>query len=100
MGSIDIIKPLFNVLSSAVNKSQQQQEKNSWERRESNPGLLGERQECYLWIMQPPLCGSSTEKIRQQSSFIRLRTQFVWRAGAEQIVERYRISFDSRNLGP
>ena len=31
MGSIDIIKPLSAVLSSAVNKSQQLQDKNSWE---------------------------------------------------------------------
>ena len=30
-GSIDIIKPLSTVLSSAVNKSQLHQEKNSWE---------------------------------------------------------------------
>ena len=26
-----------------------------WERSESNPGLLGEKQECYLCAMQPPL---------------------------------------------
>ena len=39
MGSIDMIKPLSTVLRSAVNKSQQHQEKNSWERRVSNPGL-------------------------------------------------------------
>ena len=44
MGSIDIIKPLSTVLSSAINKSQQHQEKNSWEDQESNPGLLGEKQ--------------------------------------------------------
>ena len=51
--SIDIIKPLSTALSSAFNKSQKNQEKNSWERRESNPGLLGEEQECYLCAMQP-----------------------------------------------
>ena len=33
--------------NSAANKSQQRQEKNSWECRESNPGLLGENQGCY-----------------------------------------------------
>ena len=31
MGSIDIIKPLTSVLISAINKSQQHHEKNSWE---------------------------------------------------------------------
>ena len=45
MGSIDIIKLLSTALSSAVNKSEQHQEKNSWEYRVSNPGLLGEKQE-------------------------------------------------------
>ena len=39
MGSIDIIKPLFTVLSSDINESQQHQEKNSWKPQESNPGL-------------------------------------------------------------
>ena len=48
MGSIDIMKPLFTVLSSAVNKSQQHQEENSWKHRESNPGLLGEKHVYYL----------------------------------------------------
>ena len=41
MGSIDIIKALSTVLSSAVSKSQQHQEKKSRERRESNPGAAG-----------------------------------------------------------
>ena len=50
MGSIDIIEPLCTILSSAINKSQQHQEKNSWKRRESNPGLLVEKQVCQ------PLC--------------------------------------------
>ena len=44
MGLIDIIKPLSTVLSSAFNKPQQHQEKNSWERQESNPGLPGGKQ--------------------------------------------------------
>ena len=35
-GSIGIIRPLSTALSSATNKSQQHQEKNSWERWESN----------------------------------------------------------------
>ena len=58
MGLIGIIKPLYryNVLSSAVNKYQQHQVKNSWERRESNPWQLGEKQDCYLCDMQPPSC--------------------------------------------
>ena len=54
MGSIDIIKPLSTVPSSTFNKSQQHQVNNSWEPRELNPGLLGERQVCYLCPMQPP----------------------------------------------
>ena len=51
MGLIDIIKPPSTVLNSAVNKSKQHQEKNAWERRELNPGLLGENQVCYLCAM-------------------------------------------------
>ena len=39
---------MSNVLSSAVNRSQQHQEENSWERLESNLGLLGKKQECHL----------------------------------------------------
>ena len=71
MGSIDIIKPLPTVLSSAVNKSEQHQEKNSWERRESNLGPLGEKQGCYLRAMQPhyrPLVSLSC-KWRQEQVF-------------------------------
>ena len=44
---------LSTVLSSAVNKSQLHQEKNAWDCWESNPGLLGEKQGCYLCAMQP-----------------------------------------------
>ena len=40
MGSIDNIKPLFTVLSSAVIKSQQHQAKNSSEHQKSHLGLL------------------------------------------------------------
>ena len=52
MGLIDIIKPLSTVLSSAVNKSQQHQKKNSLERQGLNLGLQGAKQEsspkCYV----------------------------------------------------
>ena len=48
-----IIKLLSAVLNSAVNKSQQHQEKNSWERRDLNFGPLGENQECYLCVASP-----------------------------------------------
>ena len=41
-------KPLSTVMSSAVNTYLQDQEKNTRERPESNPWLLGEKQECYL----------------------------------------------------
>ena len=54
MGLIDIIMPRFTPLSSAINKFQQHQEKHSWERSESNLGLLGEKQVCYL-CGRPPL---------------------------------------------
>ena len=50
MGSIDIIKPLSLALRSADNKSQQHQDNNTWECRESIPGLLGVKQKCN------PLC--------------------------------------------
>ena len=51
MGSIEIFKPLSIALTSAVNKSQQHQEKNSWECQELNPELLGEKQVYYLCVM-------------------------------------------------
>ena len=54
MGSIDIIKPLSNVLSSAINKSQQYQVINYWESRKSHLGLLDEKPVCCLCAMQPP----------------------------------------------
>ena len=54
LASIDIVKPLSSILSGAVNKSQPDQEKNSWECRESNLWLLGEKQVCYLCAMPPP----------------------------------------------
>ena len=49
MGLIDIINPLSAVLGSAVNESQQHQEKNYWESRKSS---LGEKQVCYLCALQ------------------------------------------------
>ena len=53
MGLIDIIKPLSSVPTSAVNKSQPHLEKNSWEGRESNLGLLGVKLVCVP--CKPPL---------------------------------------------
>ena len=47
MGSIDIIKPLSTVLSSAVNKS--------WEHRESNQGLLGAKYDTSVLYSLPIL---------------------------------------------
>ena len=52
MGSIDIIKPLSSVIISAINKSQQHQEKNSWEYKKITLWLLGEKQICCLCAMQ------------------------------------------------
>ena len=43
MGPIDVMKPLSTVQTSAINKSQQQQEKHYWDCQESNLGLLGEK---------------------------------------------------------
>ena len=54
MGSIDIIKCLSTVLSTAINKSQQHWKKNYWERGDSNPRLLGEKIERHLCAMHPP----------------------------------------------
>ena len=54
MASSDIIKSLSTVLISAIYKSQQHQEKNSCERRDSNlGGLQGEKQVCYICVMRP-----------------------------------------------
>ena len=53
MGLMDIIKPLSTVQSSGVQRSQQNEEKR--EHRESNPGLLSEKQECHFCAMQTPL---------------------------------------------
>ena len=60
MGSIDMTKPMSAALSSAVNKSPQQQESNSWERQELNPGLLGEKH-----LRSPPL-GTKTSSYKKQ----------------------------------
>ena len=43
---------LSTALSNPLNKSQQHQEEHSWEPRESNPGLMGEKQDCYLCAIQ------------------------------------------------
>ena len=80
MGSVDIIKPvLLTVLSSDVIKSQQHQKKNSWERWESNQGLLGEKQECYICAMLPPgtafIYGSG---FRRENILKRLRRLGYW----------------------
>ena len=53
-GFIDIINPESTVLSSAIHKSQQHSEKNTWECKDLNPGHPGEKQVCYLCAMQPP----------------------------------------------
>ena len=38
---------------SKPSRSQQHQEKYSWKHHESNPGLLSEKQVCYLCAIQP-----------------------------------------------
>ena len=54
MSLINNFKPLSIAQSSAANRSQQHQEKNSWKCQESNPGLLSEKLVCYLCAMDPP----------------------------------------------
>ena len=44
---------LLSTVCIAVNKSQQHQEKNSWECWETVPGLLGEKQVGYLFALKP-----------------------------------------------
>ena len=81
MDWIDIIKPLSTVLSSSINKSQQHQEKNCWECRELNPGLLGEKQVCYLRAMHPSLisfvCDQSAEPRNQPTRLRSLALVFL-----------------------
>ena len=61
---------LSTVLSSAVDKSQQRLEKNSWEEhRESNLGLLGKKQVCYLCAMQPPLTRFDFSNLSRYETF-------------------------------
>ena len=67
MGSIDIIKPLSTVLSSAANKSQQC--------RESNPGSLGAKRERYPFV----LCGPS-----KLAYYLQKRTN-TWLAYTQQL---------------
>ena len=53
---IDIFKPLSTVLSDAVTKSHNIKRKihGSWECGELSPGLLGEKQVCYLCAVRQP----------------------------------------------
>ena len=62
----DLIKPMSTVLSSVINKCQQHQEKICWERWEPNPGLLGEKQVCYLCAIQPPSSDPSSAPSHHQ----------------------------------
>ena len=58
MGSIDFFKPLFTILEPAplINLSNIDNFSSEyvWECWETNPGLLGEKQVCYLCAMQTP----------------------------------------------
>ena len=54
MGSIIIFKPLSTFLSPVPSINLSNIKINFWERQESNLGLLGEKQECYLSAMQSP----------------------------------------------
>ena len=68
MGFIDITKPLSTFLSSAFNKSQEHQEKNSWERKESNSELLAS-------IL--PLCFAASP-IQQYLSFLSVTMKYKY----------------------
>ena len=56
MGSINIFKPLSSYLQPAWSINFSNIKINYRECRESNPGLLGEKQECNLCAMQLPKC--------------------------------------------
>ena len=59
MGSNNIIKPMSTIPGSAINKSLQRQEKNSWECHESNSGPLGAKQESYPFAPGLQIASSS-----------------------------------------
>ena len=52
---INFRENMSTVASSAANRTQKHQEKNSWHRRELNPRLLGEKQVCHLCAMNKKL---------------------------------------------
>ena len=101
MGLIDIIMPQSTVQFSVVNISLQ---KNSWECRESNPGLFGERQVCYSYgapqLTPPPFLLASClhfdddlslesisswmEAANQMNQFLMVVQQLDERSGIEQ----------------
>ena len=79
------------VLSCAIDKPQQHQEKNSWERQDSN--LLGKKLICYLCAMQPPSSKIFGMFFRTKSEFFRTQlsapVQIFWtRAGEKSICHR------------
>ena len=56
MGPIDIIMPLsFFISQPAPSTILNNIEINFWACQESNPGPLGEMQECYHWAIQHPI---------------------------------------------
>ena len=55
MSLTNIFKPLSTFLKSAPSINLNIIKIIFWERLESNPGPLGEKQECYLCAMQPPI---------------------------------------------
>ena len=83
MGSIDIFNPLSTVLSSAFNNSQQHQEINSCECRESNMGPLGATREhhplCYAVLLRQclidPDCSLSVNLFIKKA-FMKSRNHF------------------------
>ena len=75
------------VLSCAIDKPQQHQEKNSWERQDSN--LLGEKQICYLCAMQPQSSKIFGMFFRTKSEFFRTQlsapVQIFWTRAGEKV---------------
>ena len=79
------------VLNCASNKPQQHQEKNSWERQDSN--LLGEKQICSLCAMQPPSSKIFGMFFRTKSEFfsdtiVRPGSNFLNSRGGKSICHR------------
>ena len=82
MGLINIIKPLSTVLRSAINKSQQHQEKNSWNVQNWTRGCCVGSKKCQACTMQLPRLARSLKRTQElQGQVPELRPSW-WAAGS------------------